>query len=248
MATKKMSRIARLKKKQEELKSKGSGGNIVFLKPGTVRARLLPVDEEADFVVEVTQFYLGAEIKGVFSPSTFGEPCAIMEKYESLRDSDDQDDKQLAKTFIPKKKFLTAAIIFSDDKGRTVDAQKGVCLIQLTNGLYQEIIELYLDEDEAGDMTDPSSGYDLKLIRVGSTMTDTEYSVRACKPTKLLKEYNKEINVEALVKDNIPSYDETKSKIKQFIGADDDDDDEEEEPKRKKKRPLKKKKRRSDDV
>lgn len=243
MATK-LSRADRLKKKRVELKTKGGGGNITFLKEGTLRVRLLPVNEEADFVMEVTQFYLGQTIKGVFSPSTFGQPCAIMEKYEELKSSSDDDDKELAKKFTPKKKFLAACIVL-DDKGQKVDEEKGVTLVQLTSGLYQELIDLYLDDEEWGDMTDPESGYDIKLTRTGSGMMDTEYSCKPCKNTALPKKYNKEIDLEEMVKSIIPSYEETQDKINQFLGGGvDSDDDEEEKPKKTSKLKSKLKKKR----
>lgn len=236
MAVKK-SRAERLKSKKAELKSRGGKGNITFIKEGTIRARLLPVSEDDDFVVEVTQFYLGPNIKGVFSPATYGEPCAIMEKYDELRDSGDPDDKELAKKFSPKKKYLVPVILL-DDKGKNVDGEKGVTLLQLTGGLYQELIDLYLDEDEWGDMTDPDDGYDIKFTRTGSTLTDTEYSLKPCKNTPIAKAYRKEVSPEEMVKAIIPTYDETLSKIKEYLN---DDSGEDEAPKKK---PLRKKKRR----
>lgn len=239
----KLSRADRLKKKRVELKTKGGGGNITFLKEGTLRVRLLPVNEEADFVMEVTQFYLGQTIKGVFSPSTFGQPCAIMEKYEELKSSSDDDDKELAKKFTPKKKFLAACILL-DDKGQKVDEEKGVTLVQLTSGLYQELIDLYLDDEEWGDMTDPDSGYDIKLTRTGSGMMDTEYSCKPCKNTQLPKKYNKEIDLEEMVKSIVPSYEETQDKINQFLGGGVSADDEDDEPKKPSKLKSKLKKKR----
>ena len=162
MAKTKSTLKERMLKKKEELKARGSKGDIIYLKEGTLRVRPLPVGDENDFVVEVTQFYLGAEIKGVYSPSTFGLPCAIMEKYNELKESSDPDDKELAKKFVPKKKYLMPVVVFADEKGKQIDKEKSGRMVQLTNGLYQEIIDLYLDEDEWGDMTDTEEGYDLK--------------------------------------------------------------------------------------
>ncbi len=243
MAVKK-SRADRLRKKKAELKSKGGKGNITFIKEGTIRARVLPVSEEDDFVIEVTQFYLGPDIKGVFSPQTFGEPCAIMEKYNSLKESGDPDDKELAKKFSPKKKFLVPVIIM-DDRGKSVDGEKGITLLQLTNGLYQELIDLYLDEDEWGDMTDPEDGYDIKFTRTGTTMTDTEYSLKPCKNTTIAKGFEKEVDAEKMVTEIIPTYEETQQKIAQYLNEDVSED---EAPVRKKKIVRKKKKKRNADI
>ena len=240
MAKKKSSLKERMLRKKEELKARGSKGDVIFLKEGTIRVRPLPTGEDNDFVVEVTQFYLGSEIKGVYSASTIGQPCAIMDKYEELKASKDPDDKELAKKFVPKKKYLMPVVVFSDEKGKKVDKDKSGRMVQLTNGLYQEIIDLYLDEDEWGDMTDVEDGYDLKLTRSGSGMTDTEYSVKPCKNSELDSDWRKEIDLDAALKSMFPTFEESQDKINRFLNLD-DSDDEEEAPKKKKK-----KKRRSD--
>jgi len=177
----------RLKKRREELKSRGQSGNLVFLKADTtLRVRLLPAGEEEEFVKEVTQFYLGSELKGVISPVSVNKPCAIMEAYEELKDSNDEDDKTLAKKFAPRKRYLAFCLIYKDEKGKQIDEERGPKFVVLTPGMYQDIIDLYLDEDDWGDMTDPSKqGYDLKLIRTGSGKTDTEYSVTPCPKSAL---------------------------------------------------------------
>lgn len=239
MAKKKqLSLKERMAKKKEQLKKGGGSGKsgIIFIKEGTIRVRVLPTGEENDFVFEVIQFYLGGEIKGVFSPATFGAPCAIMEAYEELKNSDDPDDKELAKKFVPKRKFLMPVAVYKDIKGKELDTDNSGKLVQLTAGLYQDIIDLYLDEDEWGDMTDIKEGYDLKLSRSGKGMTDTEYTVQPCKNTKAPKEYSKEeIDLETKIKEVIPSYEETQEYVEKFLhlGGEEDEDD---SPKKKKKK------------
>lgn len=236
---KKLSLKDRMAKKKEELKKIGGGGGIIFLKPGTKRVRVLPTGDENDFVMEVTQFYLGGEIKGVFSPATFGKPCAIMEAYEELKKSDDPDDKELAKKFVPKKKYLMPVIVYKDTKGKELDTDNSGKLVQLTKGLYEDIIDLYLDEDDWGDMTDKKIGYDLKLVREGTTLTDTEYSAKPCKNSKIHPSYKKsdDIDLMAMVVNIIPTYEETQDYINKYLNLDDDD----EQPTKKKKKRNKKK-------
>ena len=233
----------RLQKKREELKTRSQSGNIFFIKADTTtRVRILPVGEDEEFVKEVTQFYLGSEIKGVISPTSLGEPCAIQEAYEELKSGDD-DDKGLAKKFAPKQRYLAFCLIYKDEKGKEVD-ENSPKFILLTAGLYQDILDLYLDEDEWGDMTDPDEGYDLKLSRSGSTKTDTEYSVIACKNTPLPKAYNKEYDLEEEIKKIIPTYEETQETIAKFLNIEDDDEDE--KPKKGSKKSPKKKLRKND--
>lgn len=235
----------RLAKKKKELAERGNKGNIHFLKEGTIRVRVLPVGVENEFVQEVTQFYLGAEIKGVYSPNTFDEPCAIYDKFKELKESSEEGDKELAKSLSPKKKYLMPVIIYKDLKGKEVDEEKGVTMVQITGELYQEIIDLYLDEDEWGDMTDVDNGYDLKLTRTGTGRFDTKYSVSACKNTALKPKFAREVDLDALIKSIIPTYEETQEKLEAFLsGSDSGSGDEDEKPKT----TIKKKKRKKKDI
>lgn len=230
----------RLKKKQEEIRARGGSGDILFLKADTTtRVRILYVGEENEFIQEVTQFYLGPEIKGVISPATFGEPCAITEAFEELKASKDDDDKAMANKFPPRKRYLAYVAIYKDTKGKELDEERSPRFVLLTNSMYDDIIELFLDTDDWGDMTLTSDeGYDLKLSRVGSGKMDTSYSVVSCKNTPAPKEFrDKEYNLEEEVRKLIPSYEQTKEYIAQYLSLPDED-----EPKKKKKKKKLKKK------
>lgn len=226
----------RLKKRREELKAKQQSGNVFFIKPDTtVRVRILPMGDENEFIKEVTQFYLGPDLKGVISPATFDEPCAVMETYQELKTSKDDDDKSLAKTFPPRQRYLAYCIIYKDEKGKEVNVDNSPKFVLLTSGMYQDILELYLDEDDWGDMTDTQDGYDLKLSRSGSGKTDTEYSVNPCKNTPAPKEYRGKVyNLDDEVRKIIPTYEETKELINKFLNLEPEEDDD--EPKNKKKK------------
>lgn len=223
----------KLEKRKAEIKNSGGGAKGLILFPeGKKRIRLLPVGDDEDFALETTQFYLGADIKGVISPATFGEPCAIMEMYNELKKSKDDDDKELADTFKPRKRFLSPAIVYTDDKGKQID-DRGEQLALLTNGLYNELIDWMLDEDY-GDFTDPKTGYDVVVKREGKGQNDTEYSLLKKPESKLDKKYAKKgpYDIEKMVRDIMPSYEETQNYINQFLGLDPDD----EKPKKKKKK------------
>ena len=232
----------KLKRKREELQERTSQGNIFYLKPDTtVRIRILSTGDEEEFVKEVIQFYLGNDIKGVISPITMGLYCALSELYETLKNGD-SDEKELSKKMIPRKRYLTYCLIYKDEKGKELNPN-GPKLVLLTTGMYQSILDLFLDEDEWGDMTHSLTGYDLKLKRVGSGKTDTEYTVIACKNTKVPSEYrNKTINLEKEILNIIPSYEKTQEYANSFMGL--IKDNIEEIPNRKK--VLKKLKKKSD--
>ena len=226
----------RLRKKQSELKSKSGSGNILFLKDGqTVRARILPAGKEQEFVIEVIQFYLGSEIKGVISPATFGEPCAIYDAYNELKSSKDNEEKEMAKKFNPRRRYLAYCVLYKDGRGKEVD-DNSPKFVLLTSSQYQKILDLYMDEAEWGDMTQlDDNGYDVKFGRTGSGKMDTEYTVSPCKNTACPKPFAKTYDIVQEVHKMMPSFEETKELLDKFLGssiADVDDDSEDEEPKK----------------
>lgn len=223
--------------RKKKLQEKGSGGGFVFPKEGITRVRMKSPGDDKELGLEIIQFYPNPEIGGIISPATFDEPCPWMEKYQELKSSKDEADKELAKRLIPRRKYVIGGIVYEDEKGTKPDyggSDKGVLI---ASGVYQDIIDLYLDEDDYGDMTDPIHGYDIKIQRSGSGKNDTTYSVRPCKPTKLDKKLQGTIDLEGIVREQIKSYDELEDLLKKFLnesGDDEEDDLGEDKPKKKK--------------
>lgn len=223
----------RLAEKRKNLAS-GGEGNLIFVKAGILRFRPVPVGENNDWSFEVYHFYLGNDIKGVISPKSIGKPCAIMEAYEKLRASKKESNRKLALRLKPKKKYIVLGYTFKDESGKEPEIERGVRPALLAKGSLQDMIDVYLDS-EHGDFTDPINGYDIKLRRTGTTMTDTEYSATACKPTKCLKKFRGPYDLEEMVTSIIPSYKETEAIVERFLNLP-PEDDAEDRPKKKKKR------------
>lgn len=239
----------KLIKRKKDFENKNRGG-LIFPKEGVMRLRIKSPGDDEELLIEIIQFYLGRELGGVISPATFGEPCPFMEKYKELKDSSDEDDRELAKTLVPKRKYVLGGIIYKDDKGREIDPEgidKGV---MVARGVYQDIIDLYLDEDEWGDMTSPTDGYDIKISRSGTGKNDTAYTVSPCQKKKLDKKYQGNIDLEGIVRAQIKSYEELEEILAKFLNISPEEDEEDERPKKKKKlssdKPKKKKKFKSD--
>lgn len=231
MATKK-SLKQRMLEKKTELKKKASGGGFILRQKeeGTIRMRVMNCGADNEFAYELVTFWLGNDIGEVISPATFGEPCACMEKYQELKGSSDEDDIEIAKKLVPRKKYVIPQIMYKDDKGKEVDEDNSEKLHQIAGGTYQDIIDLYLDDDEWGDMTDPKEGYDIKITRTGKGKNDTKYTVSPCKNTPVPKAYAKKVvDLEEMVKAKVNTYEETLQKLNQFLGgpseSNEDDDD-----------------------
>lgn len=226
----------KLAKRRQQISERSERGNIIYPKEGTIRFRVLPVGEDNDWAQEVTQFYLGPEIQGVFSPSTFGESCPIMEAYKELKESKKDSEKDLAKTLSPRKKYLVPVVVFADDRGNKIDEEKSNRLLQLPSGIYAEMIDNFLDPD-LGDFTDPAAGYDYKLKRTGKGKMDTVYTITPMRPSALPEKYHKEFDLETAVRKEMLSYDRMQEKLDQFLvggpAKPHEEDDEDEAPRKK---------------
>lgn len=223
----------KLLKRKKELERKGNSGGMIFPKEGTIRFRIKDPGDDSELATEIIQFYLGPKIGGVISPATFGEDCPFMEKYKELKESKDEDDKELAKKLVPKRKYVIAIVGYKDEKGKEIDPDRIDKLMLIPKQAYQDIIELYLDEDEWGDMTSIKNGYDLKLTRTGKGQLDTTYTISPCQKKPLDKKYAKPVDLEGMLRKYIPTYEELEEKLNEFLCGGIEEDDE--EPKKKKK-------------
>lgn len=240
-------RLAAKRKEIQERASSGTG-NLIFIKEGTYRVRVLSGEEGQEWAYEIAHMYLGPEIKGIISPSSIGLDCPIMEKIAELKESKGADATNLIKTLRPKSRFLLPVVVYKDERGKEIDEENSGKLMLITGGLYGQMIDFFLDPD-LGDFTDPQEGYDLKIKRTGKGMTDTEYSVSAMRPTPITGKWSKPINLESMVKAVIPSYDDVEEKLAEFMAINDPDgntDDQEGGDAGSQPRPRKRKKRSED--
>jgi hypothetical protein len=231
----------KLEKRRKEVAQNSKGGfDYLVFKEGVTRIRPLPVGEEEEPGFPVTHFYLGQDIKGVISPATFGEPCAIMEAYEELRKGD-ASDKELADGFKPKEKYMMACIKYTDEKGKEIDERLGVTMALFSGPQYQQTLDLFLDDEEWGDFTDPKEGYDLKISREGKGKMDTRYTINPTNkrpiPKNDAKYGKKPVDIETMVRAITPDYEKTEELVKQYLNMDFGDDDD--APKKKSKKSSK---------
>lgn len=232
----------KMMQRKKDLASKGNSGGLIFLKEGTLRVRLKSQGDDSELGIEIIQFYLGKDLGGIISPATFDEPCPFMEAYKKLKDSSKESDKNLAGQIVPKRRYVIGGIAYKDEKGKEIDPEKVNRGFLVTRSIYQDIIDLYLDEDEWGDMTDSDEGYDLKLTRSGSGKMDTTYSVSPCQKKPLGSKYQGTIDLEGIVRAQIKPYDELEDILNDFLGkVDTDEDDEDERPSKKSKSDAKSK-------
>ena len=103
-----MSTKEKMLARKKALEAKGNNSGFVICKKGVTRIRIKSPGPDEELGIELIQFYLGNGIGTIISPQTFGEPCPIMEKYDELRNSDSDEDKELAKLMVPNVAMLSA--------------------------------------------------------------------------------------------------------------------------------------------
>jgi hypothetical protein len=219
----------KLVKRKKEIKQRSEGrAYVTFKEDETVRARVLPTkDPDEEFGVEVITFWLGPDSGGlVISPASFdGGKCAFNEFQLKNKKSKDPTLRKIAEKLSPKRKYLVPHLQYEDQLGKKLASDEPK-LFLLTPGQYQALIDLYLEE-EKGDFTDPKTGYDIKYSREGSGMKDTKYTTMDCKPTPLPKQFAKlTVDPKAMVKEILPSYDDTVDLLAEFRGTVDTSDGE----------------------
>ncbi len=117
------SRKAAMEARAKKLKEKGGKLPYFFVKDGTTRFRFPQIVDSQEVCCEVVYIFLNKELGGIVSPATFGEPCALLEKYQEFKNSKDEDDVKLANRIKPKKRYMGPAYRYNDDKGKEPDLE-----------------------------------------------------------------------------------------------------------------------------
>lgn len=202
----------KLEKKKEQLKGNGGLGYMTF-KEGTTPIRVLSLGTDEDFGIEATRFYASKELGGIISSCTFGDESPLLEKYKEVKNSDNDEDAELAENLKPKKAIFIV-VLKINEKGQP-EGEPQLALI--SKGVYEELIDLMLDEDN-GDFTDPKTGYIVKIKRTGQGQFDTEYKVLTGKPLKVEKKYAAPQDGESMVRKVCATVEEEEDYLAAFLG------------------------------
>lgn len=125
--------------------------------PGEYKIRMLPWSNlpKGEILVERWFYYGIGRKSGIVAPRQFGKPDPINEFIVKLHEENTPESLAMAKRLYPKMKAF-APIIVRGSEGA------GVKLWGLAKTPYQRILSFYLDED-IGDVSDLTSGFDLKV-------------------------------------------------------------------------------------
>jgi hypothetical protein len=163
----------------------------------------------------------------LLAPSQFGKPDPIKELIDQLRNREGKSEEQaredwsLAKQLFAKVKHH-AVVIDRDNE------DQGPVIWSFTQSVAKRLYGLMLDEDY-GDITDPLSGFDLKVRRIKGDNGFREYTIDA-RPNK--RPLSVDDNKASQWMDNLPSIDglyveksyaELESVLSKFLNGDDTD-------------------------
>jgi hypothetical protein len=139
----------------------------------TVRLLAFPNNGGQPFIDRHYYYGIG-NTPGMLAPFQFGKPDPIKELRSKLYDEGSQASKDLAKTVAPKMRTFAPVIVRGEE-------DKGVRVWSFGKMVYQDILNLMLDEDY-GDITDPLEGRDIRVSVTkmpGKQFADTKISPRA---------------------------------------------------------------------
>ncbi len=100
--------------------------------------------------------------------------CIVCTKADQLKGSGNPADYDRAKELFPRKRVY-ANVVDRNDEGA------GVKLLAFGKTIHDDLVSIRKDQDFGGDFTHPETGFDIKIMRKGTTRKDTEYK---CKPTR----------------------------------------------------------------
>lgn len=158
-----------IRRKVQELTSKGKTSSVQLWKPGVGDYRVRGLNwkdtQDGQPFQERWFYYLGKN-QGILAPSQFGKPDPIKELTRRLYDSGTPEERLLAKKLAPKMRTYMPVIVRGEE-------DKGVQVWAFGKPIYQRLLGFWLDE-EVGDILDPDNGFDLKVSLINSGKTFNE--------------------------------------------------------------------------
>ena len=150
--------LAKMRKKYQQLQSKGNGGKDVFWRPneGEQTLRILPTPDGDPFKDYWFHYNLGKN-PGFLSPKkNFGENDPLDDFVRQLFNEGTDDSIKMAKSLMARQRFFSPVIVRGEE-------DKGVRLWGYGKTVYETLLGLVLNPDY-GDITDPHEGTDLKIV------------------------------------------------------------------------------------
>ena len=176
--------MSKMKAKLDQLNNKGSGGaNYFKMELGnTYEVRILPTPDGDPFKQFFVHYRVGNSPPFLSPKRNFGEDDALDRFVRKLYDAGDDDSRQMARDLSAKARFFSPVIVRGQE-------ENGPMVWSYSKTVYEELLKTVLDPD-FGDITDPDSGFDLKVTydkNSGKKYPETAVRPRR-EPSKLSKD------------------------------------------------------------
>ena len=148
--------LEKIKQRKQALENKG-GGNNNFWRPqdGDQSIRIVPTPDGDPFKEKF--FHYNVAQGGFLCPSkNFGDNCPVCSFASKLWNEGTDDSKKMAKDLFAKQRFFSPVLVRGEE-------DQGVRIWGYGKMAYEKLLTIVLDPDY-GDVTDPESGNDLKIM------------------------------------------------------------------------------------
>jgi hypothetical protein len=189
----------------------------------TVRLLSFPDNDGQPFKERWFYYNIGNN-PGLLAPYQFGKNDPIQELITKLRDDGSKESYELAKKLYPKMRCYAPVVVRGEE-------DMGVRIWAFGKTVYQSLLNIMLDEDY-GDITDPSSGRDVKVICTkapGRMWASTEVRPRG-KSSKLSERSEQAKNWISSIPNldeiyTLKTYEELEQIVTSWLNGSDEDDD-----------------------
>lgn len=195
-----------------------------FWKPGMGKhtIRIVPSMYNPDFPFTELKFHYGVARFPMIALSNFGKQDPVEDFIKELKKTSDKENWSLAGKLTPKPRIFVPVIVRGEE-------DQGVRLWGFGVTVYKALLSLAEDED-IGDYTDVTNGWDLIVEKVQGTKTYPETTVRI-KPKQLPLSDDAKLVEKWLKTQPDPfkmydplTYDEMKKELKKYVNPDEDEE------------------------
>jgi hypothetical protein len=149
--------MSKMKKKLDQLNNKGStGGQYLKMEIGnTYEIRILPTPDGDPFKQYFVHYRVGDSQPFLSPKKNFNEDDALDRFVRKLYDEGSEESRNMARDLSAKARFFSPVIVRGQE-------DEGPKVWSYSKTVYQELLKTVLDPD-FGDITDPNTGFDLKV-------------------------------------------------------------------------------------
>lgn len=167
----------------EDLDKNKGGSDFLQLGQGKTVVRFIPPLEGRKWCRVTYVHYIDVpgvgRVRFVCPLMEAKKKCRVCDKGKKLAASDKKIDQDRAKKLRPKRRVYANILPRKSEEG-------GAKVLGFGPMIEDQLLKIRQDEDDGGDFVHPVKGFDIAIIRSGTTQNDTEYRVIPANKGKVL--------------------------------------------------------------